>query len=150
MATSTSFQENGQALGMPAPVIPTSAHAGIQQMMAAAMAGRNGPAGLDSSSLMMQYYQTMAEKCWGLNSPPGCLNSPPGSDSSSSAGSTSVQQSNNTIKNSPATSQHQGKRRHKSHIPIYYYLKNIGYRLLFLRSFAQFFTQICMNCFGSS
>ena len=113
MATSTSFQENGQALGMPAPVIPTSAHAGIQQMMAAAMAGRN-PAGLDSSSLMMQYYQTMAEKCWGLNSPPGCLNSPPGSDSSSS-GSTSVHQSNNTIKNSPATSQQQGKRQHKSH-----------------------------------
>ena len=112
MATSTSFQENGQALGMPAPVIPTSAQAGIQQMMAAAMAGRNGPAGLDSSSLMMQYYQTMAEKCWGLNSPPGCLNSPPGSDSSSSAGSTSVQQSNNTIKNSPATSQQQGKRQH--------------------------------------
>ena len=127
MATSTSFQENGQALGMPAPVIPTSAQAGIQQMMAAAMAGRN-PAGLDSSSLMMQYYQTMAEKCWGLNSPPGCLNSPPGSDSSSSAGSTSVQQSNNTIKNnSPATSQQQGKRQHKSHTFIYYYLKNIGY-----------------------
>ena len=126
MATSTSFQENGQALGMPAPVIPTSAQAGIQQMMAAAMAGRNGPAGLDSSSLMMQYYQTMAEKCWGLNSPPGCLNSPPGSDSSSS-GSTSVQQSNNTIKNSPATSQQQGKRQHKSHTLIYYYLRNIGY-----------------------
>ena len=123
MATSTSFQENGQALGMPAPVIPTSAQAGIQQMMAAAMAGRN-PAGLDSSSLMMQYYQTMAEKCWGLNSPPGCLNSPPGSDSSSS-GSTSVQQSNNTIKNSPATSQQQGKRQHKSHTLIYYYYLRI-------------------------
>ena len=94
MATSTSFQENGQALGMPAPVIPTSAQAGIQQMMAAAMAGRNGPAGLDSSSLMMQYYQTMAEKCWGLNSPPG-------SDSSSSASSVSI----NNMKNSPITSQ---------------------------------------------
>ena len=93
MATSTSFQENAQSLGMPAPIIPTSAQ--MQQMMAA-MAGKNNPGGgLDSASLMMQYYQTVAEKCWGLNSPPG-------SDSSSS-GSTSV--SNNTIKNSPVTSQ---------------------------------------------
>ena len=110
MATSTSFQENAQSLGMPAaPLIPTSAQ--MQQMMAA-MAGKNNPAGgLDSASLMMQYYQTVAEKCWGLNSPPG-------SDSSSS-GSTSV--SNNAIKNSPVTSQ-QGRTKFRNtftaqHIP---------------------------------
>ena len=56
----------------------------------------NPGAGLDSASLMMQYYQTVAEKCWGLNSPPG-------SDSSSSGGSTSV--SINAAKSSPVTSQ---------------------------------------------
>merc|ERR1712156_605452 len=94
-----SFQENVSPLGMPAPLLPNTSHANtMQQMMAAAMAkvpGSNPGSGLDSASLMMQYYQTVAEKCWGLNSPPG-------SDSSSS-GSTSV--SNNTIKNSPVTSQ---------------------------------------------
>ena len=108
MATSTSFQENAQALGMPAPVLPNTsiAHSQtantMQQMMAAAMAGKNPGAGLDSASLMMQYYQTVAEKCWGLNSPPG-------SDSSSSGGSTSV--SINAVKNSPITSQ-AGKNNH--------------------------------------
>ena len=97
LATSTSFQENVQGLGLPAlPVLPNTSHANtMQQMMAAAMAGKNNPgAGLDSASLMMQYYQTVAEKCWGLNSPPG-------SDSSSSASSVSI----NNMKNSPITSQ---------------------------------------------
>ena len=110
MATSTSFQENTPSLGMPAPAIPPNA-TGLQQMMAAAMAGKNPGAGLDSASIMMHYYQTMAEKNWGLNLPPGCLNSPPGSDSSSS-GSTSVPQSNNTIKSSPTATSQQGKTIH--------------------------------------
>ena len=100
MATSTSFQENVSPLGMPAPALPNTSHANtMQQMMAAAMAkvpSSNPGAGLDSASLMMQYYQTVAEKCWGLNSPPG-------SDSSSSGGSTSV--SINAAKSSPVTSQ---------------------------------------------
>lgn len=60
---STSFHEQpGQR---PPPIPPPSAQMMIQAAAQAAAQNAKTP-----ESLML-YYQSMAEKCWGLNSPPG-------------------------------------------------------------------------------
>ena len=60
----TSFPEQ-QGAGMPPPGPPATLTPGLMMAALNSKAPGNDPAAL------LYYYQHMAEKCWGLNSPPG-------------------------------------------------------------------------------
>lgn len=66
---STSFHEQPGMASRPTggnSAVTPSAQT-MQMMAAAAAAAKSNP---DTAAVML-YYQTLAEKCWGLNSPPG-------------------------------------------------------------------------------
>ena len=77
MASTTSFHEaspgaNPGAAGMPPPGPPgTLAATSIAPNLMINQILKQAPAGDASTAALMYYYQHMAEKCWGLNSPPG-------------------------------------------------------------------------------
>ena len=75
MASTTSFHEQ-QGAGMPPPGPPSSVAPNLTPNLMMQLAAVNKAP--ENTAAMMYYYQHLAEKCWGLNSPPG-------SDASSTA-----------------------------------------------------------------